>query len=40
MSGFAHAPLAAIAARKLKTLHKPFDVEELCAAADGVLAEH
>jgi CheY-like chemotaxis protein len=40
MSGYAHDPPSAIVGRRLKTFHKPFNIEELCAAADEVLAEH
>ena len=39
MTGYAHNPPAALAARKLKTLRKPFNLEDLCSAARGLLAE-
>ena len=38
MTAYAPLPPAAIAARKLKILRKPFDIEDLCAVADSVLA--
>jgi DNA-binding NtrC family response regulator len=40
MTGYAPDPPQAVTARKLKTFHKPFDIEELCLAADAELAEH
>jgi len=38
MTGYAHAPPAAIASRKLKMLRKPFAIEQLCSAAESILA--
>jgi len=38
MTGYAHHPPAALSALKLKTLRKPFNFEDLCSAAHGLLA--
>jgi CheY-like chemotaxis protein len=38
MSGYAHNPPASLAAWKLKTLRKPFNFEDLCSTAKGLLA--
>jgi CheY-like chemotaxis protein len=39
MTGYAHNPPAALAARNFQVLRKPFNFEELCSAADGLLAD-
>jgi DNA-binding NtrC family response regulator len=38
MTGYAHNPPTTLAARNLKTLLKPFNFEDLCSAAHGLLA--